>query len=154
MSDPSGDENISVPDLTRAITRGTTRLFVHLGCSALNEFSLKTGRRVDVIGLNKQGKIIVAEVKASISDFRGDTKWPEYKEFCDQFYFAVSPDFPRDILPPAEQCGIILADAYGGEILRDAPEGSLNAARRKSVTLSFARTAASRLHILGEEVSG
>ena len=48
-----------------------------------------------------------------------------------------------DILPP--DTGLILADRYGGEIIREAPETRLPAARRKAVTLAFARAAAARL---------
>jgi hypothetical protein len=73
-----------------------------------------------------------------------DHKWPEYREFSDQLYFAVAPDFPVDILPA--DTGLILADRYGGEIMRPAPEVRLAPARRKSMTLRFARAAALALH--------
>ena len=42
-------------------------------------------------------------------------------------------------------CGLILADRYGAEILRPAaPAPPLTAARRKVLTLRFARTASLR----------
>jgi hypothetical protein len=81
---------------------------------------------------------------ASTADFRGDHKWPEYREFCDRFFFAVGPDFPREVLP--QDAGLIIADRYGGEIIRAAPEHKLAGARRKAMTLRMLRAAAFRLH--------
>lgn len=135
----------SVPEITRAITRGAARLLGDLGQAVLTEFSLVTGRRVDVIGVDRAGAVTVIEVKASVADFKGDRKWREYLEFCDSFYFAVAPDFPRELLPDDKSCGVIIADRFGAEILREAVPEKLSAARRKAVTLRFARAAAQRL---------
>jgi len=44
------------------------------------------------------------------------------------------------------EAGLIVADQYGAEILRDTGEHPLHASRRKALTLSFARVAAQRLH--------
>jgi hypothetical protein len=41
--------------------------------------------------------------------------------------------------------GLIVADRYGGEIRRDAPEHRLAGARRKAMTLRLLRAAAWRL---------
>jgi hypothetical protein len=41
--------------------------------------------------------------------------------------------------------GLIIADAWGAEIVRDAKEERLASARRKAVTLVLARAAAMRL---------
>ena len=46
--------------------------------------------------------------------------------------------------------GLILADSYGAELVREAPEHRLHAATRKSVTLAFARAAAMRLQALAD----
>ena len=137
---------LAVPDQTRAVTRGVGRLFGDLGCGVLTEFTLKIGRRADLVALDAKGVIHLVEVKVTVADFRGDDKWTDYVAFCDRFYFAVPPTFPREILPAAEACGIIVADGYGGEVLRPAPVRGLAAARRKAVTLSFARQASQRLH--------
>mgnify|MGYP002631084494 CR=1 FL=1 len=125
------------------IARGVSRLLAEHGFSTLNEFSLKNSRRADVIGLDKRGTIIIVEVKSSPADFRSDAKWPEYLDHCDRFYFAVDDAFPTDILPADE--GLISADKFGAEIIREASVRKVNAARRKSLTLKFARTAAARL---------
>lgn len=138
----------SVPEITRAVTRGAARLLGDFGQGVLTEFSLATGRRVDVIGIDRSGIITVVEVKASVADFRGDRKWREYLDFCDRFFFAVATDFPRELLPVDENCGVIIADRFGAEILREPVLEKLAAARRKAVTLRFARTAAQRLQTL------
>jgi len=137
---------LAVPDQTRAVTRGVGRLFGDLGCGVLTEFTLKIGRRADLVALDAKGVIHLVEVKVRVADFRGDDKWTDYLAFCDRFYFAVPPTFPRENLPAAEACGIIVADGYGGEVVRPAPVRALAAARRKAVTLRFARQASQRLH--------
>jgi hypothetical protein len=45
---------------------------------------------------------------------------------------------------------LILADRYGAEIVRQAPEMRLAAARRKAMTLRFARAAAFSLQALAD----
>lgn len=127
-----------------AVQRGVCRLLVDMGFSPLTELSLRTGRRVDVAAINAKGEIIVVEIKSSVADFRADGKWAEYLDHCDRFYFAVPPDFPYEILP--EETGLILADRFGGDVMRAAPHDPVPAARRKAVTLLFARSAAQRAH--------
>lgn len=138
------------PDLRQSpnaldIARGVHRLLIGHGYSCVSELPLANGRRADVTALNPRGDIVIVEIKSSIEDFRSDHKWPEYLEFCDRLYFAVKPGFPVDILP--EEAGLILADRYGGEIVREAPEGKLAGSRRKALTLRFARAAALRLSV-------
>ena len=130
------------PDRTLALTKGVTRLFLDMGLSPLCEFRLANGRRADVAALDRQGRLTIAEIKSCRADFDVDDKWPDYLEFCDRFYFAVDPAFPQDILPHTE--GLIIADEYGAAISRTAEERPLVAARRKAVTLRFARQAAQR----------
>jgi len=126
--------------VTREVCRGVGRLMRALGFASLNELPLPNGRRADVVGLSVSGDIWIVEVKSSVEDFRVDHKWPEYRDFSDALFFAVAPDFPVDILPA--DTGLILADRFGGEIVRPAPELRLAPARRKSMTLRFARAAA------------
>ena len=85
---------------------------------------------------------MIVEVKSSIADFKSDQKWPEYMPFCDEFYFAVGQDFPQELIP--DEAGLIIADAFGGAILRTPERHPLKAARRKAMTLKFARLAAQR----------
>jgi hypothetical protein len=48
---------------------------------------------------------------------------------------------------------LIIADRYGGEIVKSAEAQSLHASRRKAVTLSFAKVAAERLASILESVA-
>lgn len=125
------------------LARGVCRAFALRGLASLTEFTLKGGRRADVIALDDAGEIAIVEVKSSRADFVSDGKWSDYLAFCDRFYFAVPPAFPQDLLPA--DCGLIVADGYAAEVLREAPLAKLNAARRRAVTLRFARTASQRL---------
>lgn len=125
------------------IGRGVMRLLDGLGFAALQEFPLRARRRADVIALHASGEIVIVEIKSGRADFQSDRKWPEYLEFCDRFFFAVEPDFPQAILPL--DCGLIVADAHGGAILRPAPQGKLNGNRRRVLTLEIAMSASRRL---------
>lgn len=130
------------------ITRGAVRLLDTLGFRPLTEMRLSSGRRVDAIGLDGRGRFAVVEVKSSLADLRADDKWPEYLPFCDWFYFAVAPNFRLDALP--ENTGIIIADRYGGEVVRASPDTPMASATRRRQTLLFAHTASSRLFQLLE----
>ncbi len=141
-------------DGAAAIRRGVCRLLANMGYSVLTEFELGSGRRADVAGVNRKGMFVIAEIKSSLADFRADGKWPDYLSYCDNFYFAVAEDFPHHVLmePPArpDRCGLIVADRYGGAVLRHAPEVRMNASRRRGELLRFARRAANRLQSLAD----
>ena len=117
----------------------------------LTEVTLRNSRRADVMAIGRDGTVWIVEVKSSVPDYRSDAKWQEYRDFCDRFFFAVPPDFPAEIIP--DDCGLIIADSYDGAIVREAPDLKLNAARRKAVTLRFARMAAERLSRLNLDMS-
>ena len=136
----------SRPQTTSAVTRGAARLFVALGYAPLLEVVLPNGRRADIMAVGPRGEIAIAEVKSGLEDFRADHKWGDYRPFCDAFYFAVAPEFPREILPldEAEGPGLIVADAFGGAVTEAAPIAPLAPARRMALTLAFARLAAQR----------
>ena len=126
-----------------AIQRGLCRMLKALGFVTLCELPLKNNRRADIIAVGPSGEVWIAEIKSGITDFRSDQKWPQYRDYCDYFFFAVAPDMPTGVLP--EDTGLIIADKYGAEIMREAPEHRLAAARRKALMLRFARAAAHRL---------
>jgi hypothetical protein len=110
------------------------------------ELPLPDGRRADVVGLGPDGWIVMVEIKSCLADLAADTKWPEYRAYCDALYFAVQPGFPLDALPA--DTGLILADRFGGAFEREAPEHALAPARRKAMLLRFARAAAGRLQLV------
>ena len=130
--------------LAAALARGVCRTLRAHGGAPLTEFTLRTGRRVDVIAVDDEGRVTIVEIKTSVADFRSDGKWPEYLDFCDYFYFAVPEDFPRELLP--DDCGIMVADAYEALILVQAEERPVNGSRRRALILRFARAAAQRLN--------
>jgi hypothetical protein len=128
------------------LARGVSRAFVQRGWATLTEVTLANARRADLLAMDGSGTIVIVEVKSSIEDFRADRKWNEYREFCDELYFAVPEVFPVELIP--DSCGLIVADPFTAEIVRPAPLIRLNAARRKALTLRFAQLAAQRLHRL------
>lgn len=132
----------SRPETTEVVTRGAARLLSALGWAPLLEVSLPNGRRADVMAVGRKGEIAIVEVKSGVLDYRTDRKWGDYLPYCDAFFFAVAPEFPREILP--DEPGLIVADGFGGAVLREAPSTPLAPARRKALTLAFARLAALR----------
>ncbi|MFN4099955.1 MAG: MmcB family DNA repair protein [Pararhodobacter sp.] len=124
------------------IARGVCRLLRSHDFATLDEVVPVPGLRVDVMGLGPKGEIWVVECKSSRADYTSDRKWQGYLDWCDRFFWAVSPDFPAEILP--EGAGLIVADDYAGEIVSMAPPTPLAGARRKALTLKFARMAALR----------
>ncbi|MCB1442334.1 MAG: MmcB family DNA repair protein [Methyloceanibacter sp.] len=126
-----------------ALQRGVCRTLRALGLSVITELPLANGRRADVVGLSPSGSIAIVEIKSCLTDYRTDGKWHEYLDYCDRLYFAVAADFPHEVIPG--DAGLILADRYGAELVREPKEERLNAARRKAMMLCFARAAALRL---------
>ena len=131
-----------------AIARGATRLLHALGYSVVSELALASGRRADLVALGGDGEIWVVEIKSSIVDFRADRKWMDYRPHCDRLFFATTVDVPREIFPP--DAGLILADAFGAAIMKEAPSHALHPATRKRMLLAFARAAALRLSALAD----
>jgi hypothetical protein len=133
----------SRPEITQAVTRGAMRCLRALGYSVLAEVILASGRRADILALAPNGRLLIVEVKSGIEDWRADAKWGDYAEYCDALAFAVSADFPSQILP--DDLGLIVADAYGGAVIREPVETPLAPARRRAMLLRFAALAADRL---------
>ena len=131
-----------------AIARGVRRLLRARGFATVAELPLTSGRRADVVGVNGDGAVLIVEIKSSVADFRADHKWRDYFAHCDRLYFAVDADMPLEIMP--EEAGLIVADSYGGEILRDPPARAIAPAARRAVLLRFALAAADRLHRLAD----
>lgn len=128
------------------LARGVCRHLLSHDFVAVEEVVLPTGLRMDVMALGPKGELWGVECKSGRADFQADRKWCGYLDWCDRFFWAVAPDFPQALLP--EDSGLILVDAWDGQIIRMAPEARLAPARRKAVTRLFARQAALRLHSL------
>ena len=134
------------------IRRGVARVLWAHAIAGIAEVALANGRRADFLGVSATGSIWIVEIKSCLGDFRSDRKWPTYRDFCDQLFFAVAVGFPCEVLPA--DTGLIIADRYGGEIVRPAPERRLPPARRRMITLELARTAALRLLAVREPPGG
>jgi hypothetical protein len=128
------------------LVRGVGRALIDADHAVVAELGLGNGCRADLVAIDRAGAISLIEVKSCRADFVADRKWQEYLAYCDRFYFAVGPDFPRAFLPSEE--GVILADRFGGEIIRPALLRALGPARRKAMLIRFGRAAASRLRTL------
>jgi hypothetical protein len=145
-NDPGGHTDIIPVGETLAaalLARGVCRALEQLGYASLLEFPLANRRRADILALGRGGELIIVEIKSSVADFRADRKWPDYREFADRFYFAVPSGFPVTLIP--EECGLIVADAFAADLIRDGTAGALAPSRRKALTLRFALAAAARL---------
>ncbi len=125
------------------LARGICRALEQLGYASLREFPLANRRRADILALGRTGDLMIIEIKSSVADFRADRKWAFYREFADRLYFAVPNEFPSLLIP--EECGLIVADAFGAAVLRHGALTPLAPARRRALTLRFALAAASRL---------
>ena len=125
------------------LARGACRALALLGYVSLVEFPLANGRRADILALGNTGDFVIVEIKSSVADFRADRKWAGYRDYADRLYFAVPNDFPRALIP--DECGLMVADAFGAALLRDGTTVKLAAGRRRALTVRFARIAATRL---------
>jgi hypothetical protein len=134
------------------VQRGVARLMRASGFAVLPEFTLATGRRTDLIGISDGGEIWIVEIKSSLIDYQVDRKWPQYKEFCDRFFFAKPPELDPDIFPAGE--GLMVADGHDAAILRMAGEDPLPPARRKALLLKLTRLGADRIHTLMDPEGG
>jgi hypothetical protein len=130
------------------IARGVRRMLRARGFSSVTELPLLDGRRADIVALHGDGSLLIVEIKSSIADFRADHKWRDYAAHCDRLYFAVPAEIPVGIMP--SDAGLIVADPYGAEILREPNPQRLAPATRRAVLMRFAQAAADRLHRLAD----
>lgn len=130
------------------VARGIMRLFARNDIWCISEVPLKNGRRADLMGVDAKGLVVIVEIKVARGDLLGDTKWPDYLDYCDRYFWGVPPALDRAPLETEgyqpDRCGVIVADAYDGEIVRHAPLEPLAAVRRKVQVERLARMAMRR----------
>ena len=142
--DPRPDlASLERPDAA-AIARGLMRGLDREGWRCLGEVPLASGHRADVMALDETGRVLIAEIKTTLADFRADRKWRAYLDHCDLFAFAVGPGFPLAVLPA--EAGLYVCDPYAAHALRPpaALQAPLAPARRRQILIRFARLAADR----------
>lgn len=138
----------NLPPVATDVARGVTRLFCRQEIFAICEVPLPNGRRADMMAIDPKGALMIVEIKVSKADLTGDTKWTDYLEYCDRFFWAV-PGALAGLLQEERflpgEAGLIVADRYDAAVMRDAAHRPLAPARRKAELLRFARRAARRL---------
>ena len=135
-------------ETAREVVRGTRRLLRARNIATVTELVLADGRRPDIVGLGPDGTITIVEVKSSPADLRSDRKWHHYQAFCDHLFFAIPVTLPVAIMP--DETGLIVADGYGAEVVREASAQKLAPATRRAMMIRFAQAAADRLHALAD----
>lgn len=132
----------------QAVARGICRLFARNDIWCLPEMPLRSNRRADLMGIDAKGHLVIVEIKVSKADLIGDSKWTDYLDHCDRFYWGLAAHLDRACMETEaflpDRCGLIVADGYDAEILRPAPTIALNAARRKAEVERLARAALRR----------
>ena len=136
------------PPIAGEVARGVTRLFCRQDLFAICEVPLPNGRRADMMAIDGKGCLTIVEIKVAKADLLGDSKWTDYLDYCDRFFWAVPPELApileADRYLPGE-AGLIVADRYDAATVREAAHRPLAPARRKAEVLRFARRAARRL---------
>jgi hypothetical protein len=139
-----------VPLAAEAVARGICRLFARNDIWCVGEMPLRSNRRADLMGIDPKGQLVIVEIKVSRADLLGDSKWTDYLDHCDRFYWGLAAHLdPACMASEAfrpDRCGLIVADGYDAEIVRPAPTVPLAAARRKVETERLARTVLRRLN--------
>lgn len=134
------------------VARGLARLFHRQSLTVLCEVPLPNGRRADMVAIDSRGQISIVEIKVAKADLLGDAKWPDYLEWCDRFYWALSPALDPAWIDGADwqpdRCGLIVADRYDAAVLRDAATVSMAASRRRAELLRIGRLAMRRTMVM------
>jgi len=137
-----------VPPIAAEVARGVTRLFCRQDLFAVCEMPLPNGRRADLMAIDDKGCFTIVEIKVAKADLLGDSKWLDYLDYCDRFFWAVPPHLAgileEERYLPGE-AGLIVADRYDAAVIREASHRPLAPARRKAELLRFARRTARRL---------
>ena len=93
------------------IVRGTMRLLLDLDLTSLPEFTLATGRRVDLMALGRDGRLVAIEVKSCRTDFLTDRKWHGLSRLRRPVLLRRRARISRAISCRTDE-GLIVADRY------------------------------------------
>jgi hypothetical protein len=127
-----------------AIQRGVGRMLRGAGFACVPELSLANGRRADVLALGRKGEDLDHRDQVFTSRLSERQQVARLHGILRQVLLCHTADMDPSLID--EGAGLIIADAWGADIVRDAAEDQACSARRKAVTLLVARTAAMRLH--------
>ena len=82
---------VDSPPVAAEVARGVTRLFCRHDLFAICEVPLPNGRRADLMAIDGKGALTIVEIKVARADLVGDSKWTDYLDYCDRFFWAVPP---------------------------------------------------------------
>jgi len=78
------------------ITASVAKYYTKRRYCVSTEIGLRSRRegmlRADILALNMKREIIIIEVKSSVADFRADSKYEFYLDYCNKMYIACMPD--------------------------------------------------------------
>jgi hypothetical protein len=116
---PSSSSNVRNTDTADYLKKRVATYYKRKRRVCFLEIGVNRGGRLraDVFVLAMSGHIVIVEVKSSVADFRSDLKWPNYQDYCNQFYFAftklvyekVKEQIPKGV-------GVFVFDAEDGRL--------------------------------------
>ena len=131
---------------SRIILRNTMRFLSNKGYKMITEFALPNKKRVDLIGINREKKIIIIEVKSNFMSIKKDKKWENYLNYCNLFYFALS-EVPEKF-KFKKKIGFIKSTRLETKIVKDCEYIKMKKLKKNKIIFNFAASAASKFHRL------
>ena len=131
---------------SRIILRNTMRFLSNKGYKMITEFALPNKKRVDLIGINREKKVIIIEVKSNFMSIKKDKKWENYLNYCNLFYFALS-EVPEKF-KFKKKIGFIKSTRLETKIVKDCEYIKMKKLKKNKIIFNFAASAAYKFHRL------
>ena len=132
--------------LSRKIFQKTMQFLSLKGYKVLSEFALPNKKRVDIIAINSEKKIIIVEVKSNKNGIKNDKKWKNYLNYCNYFYFACNGKL-KD-LNLSKNIGIIQNTSSNIKIIKKSKYKKLSQNKKNKLIFKIALSATSKFHRL------
>ena len=132
--------------LSRKIFQKTMQFLSLKGYKVLSEFALPNKKRVDIIAINSEKKIIIVEVKSNKNGIKNDKKWKNYLNYCNYFYFACNGKL-KD-LNFSKNIGIIQNTSSNIKIIKKSKYKKLSQNKKNKLIFKIALSATSKFHRL------
>jgi len=132
--------------LSRKIFQKTMQFLSLKGYKVLSEFALPNKKRVDIIAINSEKKIIIVEVKSNKTGIKNDKKWKNYLNYCNYFYFACNGKL-KD-LNFSKNIGIIQNSSGNIKIIKKSKYKKLSENKKNKLIFNIALSAMSKFHRL------
>lgn len=84
---------------TETLRQAVVSYYAHKRFSCYSELGVIPWgkRRLDVFAMNMKGRFVGVEIKSCLADYRADTKWRDYLEHVNKFYFCIPEPLLRKI---------------------------------------------------------